>query len=181
LICKKRKNVGRPFRIDAGLLNVFNEEAEKQGVSVNSLLNRLLQQYAYLRYMMRYSTITLTRKGFTGILECCSDDEIKENGINAGSVITRTLLLTMGVTPNYTVVICLVEKLLSEFAGWFECDNHIKEDKEILHMCHDMGMKWSIYRSGAASGMFNFILKQEIGIEVSDSAISVTLDKQSIS
>ena len=59
---KKRKTVGRSFRIDEEWLDVLKEESEKQGVSVNSILNRLLQQYAYLRYMLRYGAITLTLK-----------------------------------------------------------------------------------------------------------------------
>lgn len=96
----KRKTVGRSFRVDEEWLNVLTEEAEKQGVSVNSLLNKLLQQYAYLRYMMRYGAITLTYKGFAGILECCPEDKIHENGVNSGAAIVRDLLLTMGVTPS---------------------------------------------------------------------------------
>ena len=180
LLNRKRKTVGRSFRIAEEWLDVLNEEAEKQGVSVNSLMNRLLQQYAYLRYMLRYGAITLTRKGFSGILECCPDDKIRENGINAGSEITRELLLTMGVSPNYSFVIGLVKKLLSEFAGWFECDHHIRRDKEILHLRHDLGMKWSIYLAGVASGTFNSILKKEIDIQLSDSSVTITIDKQTV-
>ncbi len=177
---KKRKTVGRSFRVDEEWLNVLNEEAEKQGVSVNSLLNRLLQQYAYLRYMMRYGAITLTRKGFVNILECCPDDKVEENGRNAGETIVKDLLLTMGVTPSYAFVICLVKKLLSEFAGWFECDHHIMEDKEVLHLRHDLGRKWSDYLSGITSGTFNALLNKEIEIESSDSSVTITIDKQNI-
>jgi hypothetical protein len=175
---KKRKTVGRSFRIDEEWLNVLNEEAEKQGVSVNSVLNRLLQQYAYLRFMLRYGAITITRKGFVGILGCCPDDELRENGINAGSTIVKDLMLTMGVTPNYGFVLSLVKTLLSDFAGWFECDHHIKRDKEILHLRHDLGMKWSIYVSGVATGTFNSILNKEVGIEFSDSSVTITIEKQ---
>ncbi|PVX26620.1 MAG: hypothetical protein CW691_00815 [Candidatus Bathyarchaeum sp.] len=180
MLNKKRKTVGRSFRIDEEWLNVLNEEAEKQGVSVNSLLNRLLQQYAYLRYMLRYGAITLTRKGFLGILECCPDDKIKESGINAGENIVKDLLLTMGVTPTYSFVLCLIKKLLSEFAGWFECDHHIKKDKEILHLRHELGRKWSIYLSGITVGTFNTILHKEISTEISDTSITITIDKQNI-
>ena len=177
---KKRKTVGRSFRVDEEWLNVLNEEAEKQGVSVNSLLNRLLQQYAYLRYMMRYGAITLTRKGFANILESCPDEKVKENGRNAGETIVKDLLLTMGVTPNYAFVIFIVKKLLSEFAGWFECDHHIKENKEVLHLRHDLGPKWSIYLSGITAGTFNSLLNKEIQIETSDSSVTVTIDKQNV-
>jgi len=178
LLNRKRKTVGRSFRITEEWLDVLTEEAEKQGISVNSLLNRLLQQYAYLRYMLRYGAITVTRKGFSGILECCPEDKIRENGRNAGSTITRDILLTMGVTPNYSFVILLVKKILSEFAGWFECDHHVKRDKEILHFRHDLGIKWSIYLEAAASEMFNSILNKEVTTEISDSSVTITIDKQ---
>jgi hypothetical protein len=174
---KKRKTVGRSFRIDEELLNVLNEEAEKQGVSVNSLLNRLLQRYSYLRFFLRYGAITLTRKGFAGILECCPDDELREKGMNAGSAIAKDIMMTMGIAPDYNLVVYLVKKLLSDFAGWFECDHHIKRDKEIVHMRHEMGMKWSIYMAGAATALFKTILKKEADIEITDAYVTVTIHK----
>jgi len=178
LLNRKRKTVGRSFRIDEEWLDVLNEEAEKQGVSVNSLLNRLLQQYAYLRYMLRYGAITLTRKGFSSLLECCPEDKIRENGRNAGSTIARDILLTMGVAPDYSFLVSLVKKLLSEFAGWFECDHHVKRDKEIFHFRHDLGIKWSIYLEAAASEMFKSVLNEEVTTEISDSSVTITIYRQ---
>jgi hypothetical protein len=178
LLNEKRKTVGRSFRIDEEWLNVLNDEAEREGISVNALLNRILQKYSYIRYMLRYGAITLTRKGFSAILESCSEDKVRENGRNAGSTLVRDLLLTMGVTPSYSFVVLLVKKILSEFAGWFECDHHVKRDKEILHLRHDLGIKWSIYLSGVASGTFNSILNKEVAIELSDSSVTITIPKQ---
>jgi hypothetical protein len=178
LLNEKRKTVGRSFRIDEEWLKVLNDEAKKQGISVNALMNWILQKYAHIRYMLRYGAITLTRKGFLAILESCPEDKIKENGRNAGSTLVRDLLLTMGVTPSYSFVILLVKKILSEFAGWFECDHHIKRDKEILHLRHDLGIKWSIYLSGVATGTFNSILNKEVAIEYSDSSVTITIPKQ---
>ena len=178
MLKEKRKTVGRSFRIDEEWIKVLNEEAEKQGISANSLLNRLLQQYAYLRYMLRYGAITVTRKGFFAILESCPEDKVRENGRNAGSTITRDILLTMGVAPDYNFVILLVKKILSEFAGWFECDHHIKRDKEILHFRHDLGIKWSIYVEAAASETFNSILGKKVTTEISDSSVTITIPKQ---
>jgi len=180
LFDNKRKTVGRSFRIDEQWLAVLNEEAQKQGVSVNSLLNKLLQQYAYLRYMLRYGAITLTRQGFIGILQCCPDEKIKENGKNAGSKIVKDLLRTMGVPPTYGIVLCIVKKLLSEFAGWFECDHHIRPDKEILHFRHDLGPKWSLYLSAITEGTFNSLLDTKVEIETSNNSVTVTIKKQQI-
>jgi hypothetical protein len=178
LLNEKRKTIGRSFRIDEEWLKVLNDEAKKQGISVNALMNWILQKYAHIRYMLRYGAITLTRKGFLAILESCPEDKIRENGRNAGSTLVRDLLLTMGVTPSYSFVILLVKKILSEFAGWFECDHHIKRDKEILHLRHDLGIKWSIYLSGVATGTFNSILNKEVAIEYSDSSVTITIPRQ---
>jgi len=84
----------------------------------------------------------------------------------------------MGVTPNYSFVILLVKKILSEFAGWFECDHHVKRDKEILHFRHNLGIKWSIYLEAAASEMFNSILNKEVTTEISDSSVTITIPRQ---
>jgi hypothetical protein len=177
---KKRKTVGRSFRVDQEWLTVLTEESERQGISVNSLLNKLLQQYAYLRYMMRFGAVTLTRKGLVNLLECCPEEQIREKGVIAGAETTKDLLLTMGVTPSYSFIVALVKKLLSEFAGWFECDHHIKPDKEVLHLRHELGRKWSIYLSGVAEGTFSSILKKGMNIEYSDYSVTITIDKQTI-
>jgi len=174
---KKRRTIGRSFRIDEKSLAVLIEEAEKQGVSVNSLLNRLLQQYGYLRYMMRYGAITLTKKGFMQILESCPEEKIRENGKNAGKTIANEIMMTMGVQPNYSFVTCLLQKFLSEFAGWFECDHHIKHDIEIFHLRHTLGPKWSIYLAEAATELLKSVIDAEVKITLFDSAINITIPK----
>ena len=172
---KKRKTVGRSFRIDEKWLQVLNEEAERQGISVNSLMNRLLQQFAYLRFMLRYGAITLTRKGFAAILESCPEESIRENGRNAGSTIANDLSRTMGAPTSYSFMVFLIEKLVSGFAGWFECDHHIRKDKEFFHLRHDLGVKWSIYLAEAASEMFKSVAKRKMTVEIIGESVTVTL------
>ena len=174
---KKRKTVGRSFRIAEEWLEVLNEEAERQGISVNSLLNRLLQQYSVLRYMLRYGAITLTRKGFSAILESCPEDSIRKNARNAGSTIANDLHRTIGAPSNYNYMVFLIKQLLSDFAGWFECDHHIRRGKEIFHLRHDLGINWSIYLAEAASEMFKTVLDKKVTTEVSDSSATITIDK----
>ena len=179
MLNEKKKTVGRSFRIDEEWLRVLNEEAKKQDISVNALLNRLLQKYAYLRFMLRYGAVTITSKGFAAILESCPEDKVRENGRNAGTNIARDVLMTMGVKPNYDLVILIITKLLSEFAGWFKCDYHVKQDKDILHLRHDLGVNWSIYVSEVANAAFTTVLKKEVLIEHSDYSVTVTITKQS--
>jgi hypothetical protein len=174
---KKRKTVGRSFRIDEAMLEVLNDEAERQGISVNSLLNRLLQQYSFIRHMLRYGAITLTRKGFSAILESCPEDKIRENARHAGSIIVKDLSRTMGAPTSYSFLVYLIEKLISGFAGWFECDHHIKRDKEIFHLRHDLGPNWSIYLAEIASEIFKSTLDKEVKTEIIGDSVTIIIDK----
>jgi hypothetical protein len=174
---KKRKTVGRSFRIDEEWLQVLNEEAERQGISVNSLLNRLLQQYSFIRFMLRYGAITLTRKGFAAILESCPEDKIRENARHAGSTIVKDLARTMGVPTSYSFLVYLIKKLISGFAGWFECDHHIKRDKEIFHLRHDLGTNWSIYLAEISSEIFRSSLNKKIKTEILGDSVTLIIDK----
>ena len=176
---KKRKTVGRSFRIDEQWLQVLNEEAEREGISVNSLLNRLLQQYAFLRFMLRYGAITLTRKGFAAILESCPEESVRENGRNAGSTIADDLGRTMGAPTSYSFLVFIVKKLVSGFAGWFECDHHIRKDKEYFHLRHDLGPKWSIYLAEAAAQMFKSVVKDKVTTEILGDSVTITIHRQS--
>ena len=177
LLNKKRKTIGRSFRIDEEWIKVLNEEAEKQGISVNSLMNRLLQQYAHIRYMLRYGAITLTRKGFSAILESCPEESIRINARNAGSTIANDIHRTIGAPSNYNYMVFLIKQLLSDFANWFECDHHIRRSKEIFHLRHDLGTNWSIYLAEAASEMFKTVLHKKVTTEISDSSATITIDK----
>ncbi len=177
---KKRKTVGHSFRINAEWFSILRTEAEKQGISVNSLLNNLLKRNAYFRHMLRYGAITLTHKGFADILESCPDEKLRKNAVNAASTILPDFLSTMGVSPDYHVVIDLIKNLLSEYSGWFECDYHILPDREIVHLRHNLGKKWSFYVSVAASTALNSLLTKEVTTEISDSSVTIRIDKQAI-
>jgi hypothetical protein len=174
---KKRKTVGRSFRIDEAMLAVLNEEAERQGISVNSLLNRLLQQYSFIRFMLRYGAITLTRKGFSAIIGSCPEEKVRENARYAGSTIVEDLSRTMGAPTSYSFLVYLIEKLLSGFAGWFECDHHVKSDTEIFHLRHDLGTNWSIYLAEIASEIFKSTLNKEIKTEILGNSVTLTIPK----
>jgi hypothetical protein len=174
---KKRKTVGRSFRIDEAMLDVLNEEAEREGISVNSLLNRLLRQYSFIRFMLRFGAITLTRKGFSAIIESCPEEKVRENARYAGSTIVEDLFRTMGAPSSYSFLVYLIEKLLSGFAGWFECDHHVKPDREIFHLRHDLGTNWSIYIAELASEIFESTLNKEVKTEVIGNSVTMTIPK----
>jgi hypothetical protein len=128
--------------------------------------------------MLRYGAVTITSKGFAAILESCPEDKLRENGRNAGTNIARDVLLTMGAKPNYELVILIITKLLSEFAGWFEYDYHVKQDRDILHLRHNIGVNWSIYVSEASNAAFATVLKKDVSIEHTEYSVTVTIKKQ---
>ena len=127
--------------------------------------------------MLRYGAITLTRKGFAAILESCPEEKIRENARHAGSTIVEDLSRTMGAPTTYGFLVYLIEKLISGFAGWFECDHHIKRDREIFHLRHDLGYNWSIYLAEISYEIFKSTLNKDVKTEIIGDSVTITINK----
>ena len=70
----RAKTATGSFRLDEAALNVLQEDAKKQNVSVNTLLNQLLLTYAnYDRPMKRFHMVKMPASTFRHILQAaCS-------------------------------------------------------------------------------------------------------------
>jgi len=84
---RKKKTRGCSFRIDEEGVKILNEEADKQGISVNALMNKILWQYSVqIRHLERFRAVSITRTLFSKMLDCCTEDELEEIAKGAGSI-----------------------------------------------------------------------------------------------
>src|SRR6266581_8437673 len=72
---REGKTVAKSFRVNEKALSALQEEAGRQSVSVNTLVNQLLLDYSeFGRYLHRVNALKLSRKTFGEILNTVSDD-----------------------------------------------------------------------------------------------------------
>lgn len=145
---RREKTVTRTFRIRAAWDDTLKEEAERQGISVNVLVNLILRRYALFdRWARSYNTISLTQQAFREVLEGIPAENLALAGEKSGPSDVQNILDMMGLPSNYDSFAYLVSEHFggSDFAMWFTCHRHFHENSDVFHLQHNLGRGWSLY------------------------------------
>src|SRR6266567_6597232 len=87
------KTVAKSFRVNEKALEALQEEAKRQSISVNTLVNQLLLNYSeFGRYLQRVNALKMSRKTFEEILNSVSDDSLVKAAQTAGKSAQSLLL-----------------------------------------------------------------------------------------
>jgi hypothetical protein len=171
---KKNRSVGRSFRINQLYLDILNAEAEREGISVNSLVNRLLKHYSeYQRFFNRYGIAGLTHKNLAVILEATPKESLREIARNTGLAILLEEFRIMGLTYTYECTTYFMSTILAENQHWFKYEQYVMKDKEIFHLRHDLGENWSMYIAELLSTLFERCCNKRVKKEFSEGAVSL--------
>jgi hypothetical protein len=145
---RRKKTITRTFRIRTEWDDVLQEEAERQGVSVNVLLNKLLRKYSlYSRWADRNNDLSLPQLTLREVLKTIPVERLAEAGSKSGALDAINIVNSMGLPLDYDSFVYLVTEHLGgpHFARWFQCFHHTQGNTEIFHLQHDLGRGWSIY------------------------------------
>ena len=145
---KRKKTITRTFRIRQEWDNVIQEEATKQGVSVNVLLNKILRKFSlYTRWSDRNKDVTMSQRPLREILTYIETESVAKAAAKSGALDCVNLVNAMGLPMNYDSFVYLITEHFGgpNFARWFQCFHHQQGNKDIFHLQHDFGQKWSIY------------------------------------
>ena len=145
---KRKKTITRTFRIRQEWDSVLQEEATRQGVSVNVLVNKIFRKYAlYSRWNDRNNDTSLPKRTLREILSTCKVEELAEAGTRSGALDAMNLVNAMGLKMNYDSFVYLVTEQLGgpQFARWFQCFYHQQGNMDLFHIQHDFGHGWSVF------------------------------------
>jgi len=172
----RRRTITRTFRIQQEWDDVLEDEAERQGISVNVLVNKILRRYAlFTRWVDSAGFQSFTPKMFQRILEELSEDELARIGATSGASDVLYILNIMGRPINYESFIDLMEKYFGggDFCRWFNCFHHVQGDQHVFHLQHSLGHKWSIYLEKYLLSALSSFPKIEAEAKVYDFAVNL--------
>jgi len=144
----KKKTVTRTFRISAEWDDLLKKEAEKEGISVNVLMNLILRRYTHVgRLAQGNNLICLTKTTFRKILEGIPLEQLILAGKNTSLKDFPHILGMLGITSDYDSFVYLVSRHFGgpNCAMWFCCYHHTQKNSDTFHLQHDLGRKWSLY------------------------------------
>jgi len=151
------------------LLDILRKEAERQGISVNALHNRILKNYAlHWRWAERIKPVIITRPTIAGIIACCPEEKVKEVAKISGSIGARDALRTLGIDPTYERLIEFIKDNLGKYGNWFDYSHHVRRTKDVVHLRHELGRRWSIFVANQVATLFKSLLDVTVKTEIFD-------------
>jgi hypothetical protein len=173
---QKRKTVGFSSRVDEESLEFLRDEAQRQGLSVNALLNKILQSYCqHYRWVEQLNSINITRPTLKKIVSCCSEDELKEIAKISGSIAVKDSMRTMGLAPTYDNVIFFIKNKMANHSHWFHFTEYTRNNNHVIHLYHEMGKKWSIFIATQVSTAIKILLNETATAEIFDNSATIKI------
>jgi hypothetical protein len=95
---RRKKTITRTFRIRREWDDVLQEEANRQGVSVNVLLKRVLRRYSlFSRWSDRNNDMSLPQQTFREILKKIPVEVLAEAGTKSGASDAINIVNALGI------------------------------------------------------------------------------------
>lgn len=150
----KPKTATASFRLDESALAAIQEDAKKQNVSVNTLLNQLVLTYAnFDRPMKRFRMIKLPASTFKHLLLAATNETVTEAGHSTGEDVPKTYMrakwgeVTVESALNYL-------KITADHTNLFEYSEVTRGGKVNVTLSHDFGAKGSLFLQRYVQAIF---------------------------
>jgi hypothetical protein len=150
----KQKTATASFRLDESALAAIQEEAKKQSISVNTMLNQLVLTYAnYDRPMKRFRMIKLPASTLKHLLLAATNETVVEAGKSTGKDVPKTYIrakwgdLTVENALNYL-------KITADYTNLFEYSEVTRGGMVSITLSHDFGTKGSLFLQRYVQSIF---------------------------
>src|SRR5216117_1567396 len=153
-MAREGRTVAKSFRVNEKALGALQEEANRQSISVNTLVNQLLLDYSeFGRFLQRINALRLSRKTFQEILNSVPDDNLFKAGQIAGKSGPMAIIASKWGKVTVNTVIEYIHDL-SAYANLFEYYEKNENERWTITLMHELGPKWSAFLANYISEAF---------------------------
>lgn len=138
--------VTRTIRIDTDTDRFLREFSDKEGVSVNFLVNRALRRLVeWDVYAERFGIMALPAAMVTRMMQHLTEEEAADLGRWVGKYLLREFLTFWFKEVNLQTLVLGFPRLSSQYGKAFEYEEHVDAGRWTIILKHGNGMLWSIY------------------------------------
>jgi len=168
-----KKSDTMSFRLDNVVLDKLRNESEKQGISVNVVVNQILKRYTeWDMFESKMGMVPVARPILSSLFKKLSEEEAIDLAKKVGTEIVKDIATFMKGSMG-----------LESFTSWFETRMHmsgfdvnhqIKNDTHTYIIKHDLGENWSLYHRTVLELIFQNVLQKPIKVETNPRMITLT-------
>jgi hypothetical protein len=175
---QNRKSEVRAFRLDGELLGRLQAIANRERISENALVQRILSMWVssdIARHAIPH--ITLGGPSFTRILGMTNRDGLEVIGADLGKrnfAYIKELHESSGIDMGFVKYMIDV---LDRQAHWFKIEG-ADSKPERLTLRHDYGARWSLFLNNYLAGAYQVVSRDRLKIGISDTYIGLEFPKR---
>lgn len=154
---ESEKTITRTFRISERAFSTLQEDAKRQNVSVNTLVNQVILSYTnFDKFINKLHMIKISRPTFKRVLDAAQDGAIIEAGQQAGSDVPKFFILAKeGALSLQTALGHLRD--LADYGNLFEYTETIQDRKRIVTLAHELGPKGTLFLAHYVQTVFESV------------------------
>lgn len=170
----KTRTIPKSFRVDEPALQAIQKDAESQNLSLNSLVNQILKQYAdYDRFARKINTVKLSSSTFRGLLSALDAKQVIEIAKASGSGVPQAMATAKSGRVDMKALLDHL-RYLAAYAHLCELSETADSQGHSISLIHDFGLNWSIFLVHYVTAMFGLIGVMP-KVEMSDRSVAITL------
>jgi len=170
----KDKTVTRTFRISEGAFNALQDEAKRQKISMNTLVNQVILSYAnFDRYVKKFHLLKISRPTFKKVLEAAPEDAIIQAGKAAGSDVPRFFILAKAGGLSLQGVLDHLRDL-GDYGNLYEYEETTQDRRRTITLGHELGPKGTLFIAHYVQAVFENI-QMSPTFTLGDNSITIEL------
>lgn len=164
------------FRLNAESLEKLKQEAKQKNITMNSLVNQIIDMYAsWHMHAPKTGMIQVWKGVISDLLSGYTYPELEK-------IAKKNIELSAKDTALFLSSDFTFENLIENHKNWliasgfpFKYEQNDSSYKIIMHL--DMGKKWSFFVSKCLEGMFTKLKNVEVSFEVSEKSLIMVAKK----
>jgi hypothetical protein len=143
---KNETSTLRTFRLETYVIGRLEEEANKQGSTINGLVSNLLDEYVNVTARLQYfGLMRITPNELIGIINSMEDEHIVNVASKLGGSLVKEILMQIyGAASPYYLNLYL-ELILCRYKGWANYASEEKDGTLEVRLGHTYGLKWTTF------------------------------------
>ena len=166
------QSITRTIRIDEEVDDFLRTFADRDGVSVNFLVNKALRKLVeWDIYAEKFGIVAIPSSLVRRMMDYLTEEQARELGAWVGTNLIREFVTFWFKEVSFQTIVKGYPKLAAHYGRSFEYEEHTEGGRWVIVLKHGMGMKWSAYYEELVKSLFRELLHKEASVDTTEDQV----------